>query len=51
MSANEIVSALFSHKRKSIEALALGLVTVPPDLSPPRVTGLSPAQSGVFLML
>jgi len=39
------IRTLFSHKRKSIEALALGVVTVPPNLPPPRVAGLSPEQS------
>ncbi len=39
------IRTLFSHKRKSIEALALGVVTISPNLTPLRVTGLSPEQS------
>lgn len=45
----QCIRTLFFHRRKSIEALALGRILVSPETSPPIVTGLSTSQSRSLL--
>lgn len=45
------LGTLFFHRRKSIEALALGTVVPDPNLTPIRITGLTPEESGALLLV
>lgn len=42
---------LFQHRRKSIEALALGTVVVDPSMTPVRIAGLSTDECSALLMV
>lgn len=42
---------LFLHRRKSIEALALGTVVVDPKMSPIRINGMTPEESRALLLV
>lgn len=45
------LGTLFFHRRKSIEALALGIVVPDPNLSPIRINGLTPDESKALLLV
>ena len=42
---HQCIRTIFFHRRKSIEALALGRIMVSPETTPPRINGLSAEQS------
>lgn len=45
------LGTLFFHRRKSIEALALGLVVPDPNISPIRIAGLTQEESAALLLV